>query len=65
MLARAVVQRLEGLEVVASDAGALGKQGREGLRPGAEGVGLPQQRRVTVQGDVPISVEIRGAGVAG
>ena len=31
---------LEGVEVLAPDAAALGQQGREFARPGAEGLGL-------------------------
>ena len=37
---------LEGVEVLAPDAAALGKQGGEFVRPGAEGRGLFQQHRM-------------------
>ena len=37
---------LEGVEVLAGDAAALGQQGSEFARPGAEGLGLFQQHRM-------------------
>ena len=37
---------LEGVEVLAGDAAALGQQGSEFVRPGAEGLGLFQQHRM-------------------
>ena len=37
---------LEGVEVLAPDAAALGQQGREFVRPGTEGRGLFQQHRM-------------------
>ena len=48
--ARPVVQRLEGVEFSAPDAGALGQQRSKGLRAGAEGFRLPEQRRMAVEG---------------
>ena len=48
-LARSV-EFLEGVEVLAGDAAALGQQGCEVVRPGAEGLGLFQQHRMAVEG---------------
>ena len=47
---RASVEVLEGVEVLAGDAAALGQQGCEVVRPGAEGRGLFQQHGMAGEG---------------
>ena len=46
MASRPGMEVLEGIEVLAGDAAALGQQGREVARPGAESLGLFQQHRM-------------------
>ena len=58
MAARAAVEHLELVEAAPPDAGTLGEQGGIGLRPGAEGSRLLQQRPVAVEG-LPVGIAHR------
>ena len=54
------MELLEGVEVPAPDAAALGEQGSVFVRPGAEGPGLPEQRGVAGKGFPELPAERHG-----
>ena len=60
MASRPGMEVLEGIEVLAGDAAALGQQGREVARPGAESPGLFQQHRMAGERLLESSAERHG-----
>ena len=58
--ARPGMEFLEGIEVLAGDAAALGQQARKIVRPGAEGLGLFQQHGMAVEGFAECPAERHG-----